>query len=255
MPLKLGCNPRKPGVEAPLKLMNRFFLPLSEPPLKVYREYKIPADAWGMFGNDTIGDCTCAAIAHMLMVVTAHTGKIVIPTEQDVIRCYSAVSGYDPSQTQDDGTNPTDNGADLPTVLDYWRDVGLAGHKILTWGDIDPKSKLHQQQAIYVFGATDDAVELPASAMDAFNRGTSWTNITDQNIEGGHSIPRFGYGAEGATCVTWAKTQQGTWAWWLNYLTECCVVITQDWVNNATGLAPNMMNMDALNAALAAIKA
>jgi hypothetical protein len=202
-----------------------------------------------MFGNDTIGDCTCAAIAHMLMLVTAHTGTMVTPNPADVIALYSKASGYDPA------TGANDNGADLPTVLNLWMTDGLAGHKILAWGDIDPKSQLRQQQGIYVFGATDDAVELPSSAMDAFEAGQAWTNYTDQDIEGGHSIPRFGYGAEGATCVTWAKTQQGTWQWWLNYLSECCVVVTQDWVNNATGLAPNTMNMDALNAALEAIKA
>ena len=47
------------------------------PPAKVYWEYKVPVGAWQMFGNDTIGDCTCACIAHMLMLVTPAAPAIV----------------------------------------------------------------------------------------------------------------------------------------------------------------------------------
>jgi hypothetical protein len=251
--MKLGCLPRPAGVKAPL-LMAKYLKALPPAPEKVYREYKIPDDAWQMFGNDTLGDCTCAAIAHMLMLVTAHTGTLVVPELSDVIAFYSMVSGYDPSQVQPDGSNPTDVGSDLPTVLNAWRDTGLSGHKIIQWTDIDPANLDNQKYGIYIFGATDDAVQLPNSAMDQFSAGQPWDVLPDDGgIDGGHSIPRFGYGSDGFACITWAKDQKGGTAWWQKYLQESCVVITQDWLD-ADGLTPSGFAMDALLADLAALK-
>src|SRR6202142_4151114 len=69
---------------------------LPTPPLKLWREYRVPPSGWGMMGNDTIGDCTCAAIAHMVMLMTAHTGTMISPTLEDTLAVYSAVTGYYP---------------------------------------------------------------------------------------------------------------------------------------------------------------
>ena len=89
MPLKLGRLPRKFNRKT---LLFHDYLQLDFlTPKKVYWEYKIPDDAWQMFGNDTIGDCTCACIAHMLMLVTAHTGKMVVP---DLAGCHWGVFGH-----------------------------------------------------------------------------------------------------------------------------------------------------------------
>jgi hypothetical protein len=247
--MMLGCKKRPAGLKAPL-LMAKYLKDLPPAPEKVYREYKIPDDAWGMFGNDTIGDCTCAAIAHMLMLVTAHTGTLVVPAEADVIDFYSAVSGYNPV------TGANDNGSDLPTVLNRWRDVGLSGHQIDQWGDIDPANIENQKHGIHIFGGTDDAVNLPNSAMDQFQAGQPWDVVADDGgIDGGHSIPRFGYGSDGFACITWATDQKGGTAWWQQYLSESCVVITKDWINNADGLTPSGFPIDALIADLAALKA
>jgi len=240
-----------------LKLKKYLMRPnMPPPPAKLWREFKIPADAWQMFGNDTIGDCTCAAVAHMLMLVTAHTGTIVIPTLADVVGMYSAVTGYDPTQTQPDGSNPTDNGAAITDILNYWQTTGLAGHKILGWGQIDNTNINLNKLGMYIFAATDIGVQVPASAETQFAAGQAWTPVTpDGGIQGGHSVPNFGEGAQGESCVTWSKRQEMTWDWFTKYGDESYVVVTQDWVNNATGLAPNMLNMDALVADLAAIKA
>lgn len=241
--MRLGCNLRPKGLKAPLS-MSKYLDDLPPAPRKVYREYRIPEDAWGVFGNDTIGDCTCASIAHMLMLVTAHTGKLVVPEEKDVIEFYSAVSGYDPA------TGANDNGADLPTVLNRWRDVGLSGHKIEQWGDIDPLNIEAQKHGIHIFGAVDDAVYVTDAAMDQFENHESWSIVPTSPIDGGHSIPRFGYGSKGFSCVTWGRNQKGNTGWWLRYLMECCVVITKDWLNEASGLTPSGFDMDALVADL-----
>ena len=226
------------------------------PPSKLYREYKIPAGAWGMYANDTVGDCTCAAVAHMLMLVTAHTGNLVTPATADILVAYSAITGYDPTQTDVNGNNPTDNGAAITDVLAYWQNTGIAGHRILGWAQIDQTNLEAVEQAIYLFGAVDIGVNLPTSAMEQTNDGKAWDVVADDGgIEGGHSIPNFGYGAVGTNCVTWAMRQEMTWPWFSKYCDEAYAVITQDWINSATGLAPNSLNLSALQTDLNALKA
>lgn len=245
--MKFGCLPRK--FNRKTLLFHDYLLPAFTTPKKVYWEYRVPDDAWGMFGNDTIGDCTCACIAHMLMLSTSHTGKMVTPDPADVIAAYSAVSGYDPA------TGANDNGAAITDVLNYWQTTGLAGHKILGWAEIDAANDANVNSAIWAFGGVDCGFNVPQSAMDEFDNGLAWTVVPDSAIEGGHSVPIFGEGVLGKTCVTWAKRQQLLQSFFITYFDECYCVLTQDWIDNATGLAPNMMNMDALIAALAALKA
>ena len=245
--MKLGRLPRKFNKKT-LLFHDYVKDELAPPPAKVYWEYKIPDDAWQMFGNDTIGDCTCACIAHMLMLVTAHTGKIVTPELSDVIAAYSAVSGYDPIS----GRN--DNGAAITDVLDYWQTKGIAGHKILGWAEIDPTNRLHVNQAIYLFGGVDTGFNVPQSAMDQFNAGTDWYVGGDSTIVGGHSVPLFGEGSLGDTCITWAKRQQLTLSFFAQYFDEVYAVITQDWIDQASGLAPSGLDLDALTQDLAALK-
>src|SRR5580700_2315061 len=128
MSLKLGKLPPKFNRRT-LLLQN--YLPtgvLPSAPAKLWREYKVPPAGWGMLGNDKVGDCTCAAIAHMVMLMTAHTGTMVSPSLDETLAVYTAVTGYDPSQTQPDGSNPTDQGAAITDILAYWQNVGIAGH-------------------------------------------------------------------------------------------------------------------------------
>jgi hypothetical protein len=224
------------------------------PPAKVYWEYRVPANAWQFFGNDTIGDCTCACIAHMLMLITAHTGEMVTPTLADVIGVYSAVTGYDPSQVQPDGSNPTDQGAAITDILAYWQATGIAGHKILGWAKIDQTNKIAMRTAIYLFGGIDIGINVPQSAMDQTNAGQPWDVVPNSPIVGGHSVPNFGDGADGETCVTWAQLQQMSNEFLSTYCDEAYAVVTQDWVDQKSGLAPSHLDVAALIADLALLK-
>lgn len=223
-------------------------LPLA--PEKVYREYKVPPSLWGMLKNDTLGDCTCAAIAHMLMLVTAHTGTMVTPTEEDVVTAYAAVSGYNPQN----GSN--DNGAAITDVLEYWRTKGIAGHKIEGWAEVNHANIPAIKQAIYLFGGVDIGVQLPNAAMSQVNEGVAWDLVTnDGGIDGGHSIPNFGYGRDGTNCITWGKRQGMSWAWFAKYCDEAYAVITKDWINQASGKTVSGFDLETLVADLNALRA
>lgn len=215
------------------------------PPAKVFWEYKFDPSKIGMQANDRIGNCTCAAVAHYITLATAHTGKPVVPEVGDVIEMYSNITGYNPI------TGANDNGAAITDVLNYWQTKGLAGHKILAWAKLDYTNPLSLKRGIYIFGANDVGVQLPESAQEQFGRGENWEVIPNSPIEGGHCVLQSGFGAEGSNYQTWGKgDQKASNEWSALYLDEAYCVITSEWLNNATGLAPNQLNMDALVADL-----
>lgn len=247
-PYKLGKGPVKPHPKT--LQFEKYLTPdalagaLPDVPARVFREYKVPENGWGMYGNDTIGDCTCAAKAHIIMLMTAHTGKIFIPDPAEVIKMYSAISGYDPV------TGQNDNGCMMTDVLNYMQTTGLQGHKILGWAQVDHTSAIRLRQGVYVFGAVDTGFQVPQSAMDQFQAGQVWTPEQGSPIQGGHDVPYFGDGRNGYSCLTWAKNQKLTNGFETAYTDEAYVLLTKDWLNNADGLAPNMLNLDALTADL-----
>lgn len=248
MNYKLGKHAPKKSSKT-LLFSNYLTAKAPDPPNKVWREYKVSPTAWGMFMNDTIGDCTCAAIAHMLMLMTAHTGTMVVPTEQEVLTAYTAVSGYDPN------TGMNDNGAAIVDVLNYWHTTGIAGHKILGWAQIDNTNVYAVKQAIWLFGGVDLGVQLPNIALEQLSLNQPWGLVSnDEGNAGGHSIPNFGYGSQGTNCITWGRRQGMSWDWFKQYCDEAYIVITQDWIDQATNQTPSGFDLETLMKDLQALK-
>lgn len=220
---------------------------LPAPPAVAFWEYKIKSQNWRMFKNDVIGDCTCAAIAHMLMCWTSQFGETIEPTEEDVVRAYSALSGYNPK------TGENDNGACMTDVMEYWQTVGIAGHKIDGWVSVDPSNIEMVKLAIYLFGAVNPGIQMPYSAIEQFNDKKNWHVVhKDGGIAGGHSVPYFGYGREGTTGVTWGRRQPTSWEFWNKYVDEAYSVLSLDWLDKNQE-APNHLNLKALRADLKAL--
>jgi len=214
---------------------------LPRPTAKVYREYKTPPEAMQMFGNDTIGDCTCAGIANLIILMTVHTGAVVIPTLDDVIGTYSAVTGYVP------GDPSTDRGAAMTDVLAYMQSTGMSGHKILAWAKIDHTNQLYRELAVDLFGATYVGVNLPMSAQEQFGANQPWKVVPNDPIEGGHAIIHPGYGRLGGDYVSWARwDQKASSAWEAQYIEEEYVIITEDWINQVTQLTPGGVDLATL---------
>jgi len=222
--------------------------PMPYPARKVYREYKTPDVAKQMFGNDEIGDCTCAGIANLLILWTVHTSTIVIPTRDEVVSLYSAITGYDPSDPN------TDQGAAMTDVLAYMQKTGFLGHKILGWAQIDHTDPWHRQLSVDLFGATYVGVQLPQSAMDQFRAGKSFEVVPDSPVISGHALIHPGYGALGGDYVTWAKwDQKASSAWESAYIDEEYVLITEDWIDQATQRTPGGIDLATLQADLKAL--
>jgi hypothetical protein len=248
MKLKLGKLPPKFNRKT-LHLSKYMLATAPAAPPTAGWEHLIPATGWQMFDNDSIGDCTCACAAHMVMNWTSNTGTLVTPKVADVVKLYSEAGGYVP------GDPSTDNGAAITDVLEIWQKTGLGSDKIDGWAQIDFANIETVRQAIYLFGAVNVGVNLPNVAETQFENGQPWElEADDGGIAGGHCVPVFGYNeAIGGTAVTWGRTQPFSWAWWVKYVEEAYVTISMDWLKAST-VAPNHLDLAQLEADLKAIQ-
>ncbi len=126
--------------------------------------------AWGMMDNDQIGDCTCAAAGHLLMEWTANAGKkMFTPTDKQIVAAYSAITGYNPT------TGANDNGAVELDVLNYWRQSGIAGHKIGAYVALEPANHAHVMDSVYIFEGCYIGLRLPKSAQAQVQNHQPWS--------------------------------------------------------------------------------
>jgi hypothetical protein len=220
---------------------------LPKPPSLI--DYVTRVAAWPMYGNDRWGDCVWAMIAHSIEAATAYgQSQTVQVSEVDVLAAYSAVTGFD-SSAGEPGSNPTDQGTVIQDALNYWRRIGVAGHKILAFAQVDHTDPDEVDTALWMFGHLQVGIAFPASAMDQFNRGGSWDVVDDDGgNEGGHAIglglarrtpaqtalPRrpvlIGRNDRGNyEVLTWGKVQEMTPAFFAKYVEECWAVMTPEW--------------------------
>jgi hypothetical protein len=199
-----------------------------------------------MFLNDTYGDCVIADAYHYLGGITSGAGKPFIATDKQVTTDYSNACGYVPG-------NPfSDQGCDIPTVLDYYQSTGFAdGSKLLGSVDIDATNQLAVQQAIWITGGVCFGVGLPDAWLNPTPQqsGFVWDVAGSADQGNGHCFEGFGYNAQGVLIATWGMWGIVTWAAVAKYASsgqggELHARVNTEMINPATGLAPNGLNMN-----------
>lgn len=211
--------------------------------------YPVAADwttgvsSWPMYGNDSLGDCTCAAAGHMIQAWTAAVGRELTPEEAQVIGAYWATGSEDTGRYELD-------------VLNYWRKTGIGDDKIAAFVAIDPKNLDHVRFAIATFGGVYVGVALPLTAQGQ----PEWTVVGDGQSGGsapggwgGHAIPYVAYdtaddgkGQGGSLkCVTWGAPLKMSDAFHLAYCDEAYAIVTTDWLAE-NGESPAGLNLQAL---------
>jgi len=212
--LKLGKSAAR--YDSRTLLLASYMTPaLPAPPASFNLAAKVGA-AWGMMENDQLGDCTCAAAGHLLMEWTANAGKkMFTPTNQQIVAAYSAITGYNPT------TGANDNGAVEIDVLNYWRQSGIAGHKIGAYAATEPANHTHIMDAVYMFEGCYIGLQLPMSAQAQTEHHQPWsvppagpTGNGKPGSWGGHAVPVVAYDARGVTVVTWGSLQVMTRSFW-----------------------------------------
>jgi hypothetical protein len=215
------------------------------PPVRAW-ERPIP---WGMLGNDTIGDCTIAAMLHLIMgwQAVANAGAPLTFADADAIALYSVITGYNPADPS------TDNGAACTDVLNYWKATGAQGHKIAGYTALDVSNTEMVQAAVFLFGGVYIGLDVPAYIMNA-PEGGSWSQQPgdDTTIEGGHCVYLTGYGRQGFTLVSWGTTYTANWDFWTSYVDEAYALVSTDWIKRS-GVAPSGLDLAALTADLAEV--
>jgi hypothetical protein len=210
------------------------------PPPSVDYYSKVPASSWGMDGNDRVGDCTCAEVDHTTKARQVVAGNTEVrSSDAEVLAAYSAVTGYDPNQTDSSGNNPTDQGAEMQAVRDYWRKHGISlggkPDKLTLFAQVDHRDLMLIRWCIWRFGAVALGINFPASAMDQFNAGKPWSVVSGSPIDGGHAISAIGYDARYVYVVTWGQVQKMDWAFFTAYVEEAWTDLSADWVNASSG--------------------
>jgi hypothetical protein len=227
--LKLGKSPARHDPRT-LLLASYTTHELPVPPAKFDLTGKVKS--WGMMENDQIGDCTCAAAGHLLMEWTANAGKkMFTPTDKQIVAAYSAITGYNPK------TGANDNGAVEIDVLNFWRQSGIAGHKIGAYVALEPSNHHHVMDSVYIFEGCYIGVQLPISAQAQVQNHQPWsvppggpTGDGKPGSWGGHAVPVVAFDSRGVTVVTWGALQMMTWSFWETYCEEAYAILSNDYV-------------------------
>jgi len=195
-----------------------------------------PTKLFPMDGNDTLGDCTIAALAHADTVYHGMLGKVEIMAQPAVVKLYMHLTGG-----VDSGLNELD-------VLNYWRQNPVSGDKIITYASLNPKNHTDVQQAIYLFGGVYLGFQVQQNCIQEFDAHQPWTPGPLTND--GHAVYAVAYDQNGVTVLTWGNTQQGTWAWWDECVDEAYAILPPE--AEKAGFAPGF-NFAQLQADLAAV--
>jgi hypothetical protein len=215
---------------------------LALPSVPASADWSQKVASWPMYGNDTLGDCTCAAVAHMEEAWSANSGSPEVPPEQAVLDLYWK-------------TGKADTGRYCLDVLNDWQSNGFGGEAILAFVQIDPKRREHVELACWMFGGAYLGVQLPRSAQ---TQKDEWTLTSGPDAQpgswGGHCVNLVDYLQAGPTCVTWGRLMPMSWEFFDAYCDEAYAVISPDWLD-AHGQAPSGFDLAQLESDLQAIKA
>ncbi len=215
-------------------------LNLAAPVAPPISDWMTKVTQWPMYDNDRYGCCVWATIGHQIQALSAYgLGTIITVTDDDVIKGYEDVTGFDPKKPS------TDQGTVVQDALGYWRKTGIAGHKILAFAQVNHRNRAECEAAANVFGNLHVGINFPNSAMDQFNRGMTWDVVyNDGGIDGGHAIMIGAYNHANKLWdpVTWARRIHMTQAFWDRYVDEAWVVVAPEWLD-ATGHSPEGVDL------------
>lgn len=222
-------------------------------------DYFSPVKQWGMMDNDTLGDCTCAAAGHMVeQWTTLADGYVetIIP-DSSALTMYKQACGYVP------GDPSTDQGGDMRTVLNYFRQTGLkdvAGntHKIFAYISVNPLNLQEVKEAIYLFGNVYCGVGLPNTVQNEENPGNCWSVAPDYKTNpdaavgslGGHCIPLVGYSDKAFPLSSWGSIYYMTPNFLQMYCDELYAVLSMDWIEAGSKLSPSLFDFAQLQSDL-----
>ena len=221
---------------------------LPPPPPSVDYTTTLPRNL-GMMLNDTLGDCTCAAVYHAIQVWSANAlQKIDTEGDSDVEKLYIQACGYNPRIP---GEGPGGNEQHVLTyLLQKGAPTGPKGktrHKITAFVEVDPRNTDDVKRAINDCGVAYIGFNVPAYLMPANAPPPDIWDVQAGNdsIVGGHAVVLAGYDANGARVISWGQYYTMTWAFFAKYVDETYAIADPDWIE-ATGKTPGGLTLSEL---------
>lgn len=196
---------------------------------------------WRMYGNDVYGCCTFAGIVRIMQNNAKRRGQPFVVDDADVVNAYL------------DLTNGEDVGAMPINALNYMRNVGIKGHKVLAFARVDDHDVNERQSAMKTFGSLYVAAALPAKLDEDHDLRMELTpkEKRTKNDEpaslGRHAYASFGYQNGEEFTVMWNQENIEEMDW-INYYRE------ENWAFIDNGEIDQAL-LDAMQAQLSAIKA
>lgn len=196
-----------------------------------------------MFMNDQLGCCVIAAAFHSLGIATGNAPPVIIPPDADVVKDYSAISGYVP------GDESTDVGCNEVTAFKFFQTTGLPdGSKLVGWFGLDATNQTTIKQALYLCECLFLTLELPdAWVNNPPKPGFVWKPSGPGNPNLGHAIMAYGWSKLGLLVSTWGMTGIMTWPAVAQYCSAknggmIYGFVLKDIINRANGRAPDGLN-------------
>jgi len=196
-------------------------------PPSVYWFKKLPTN-WGKMKNDVLNDCTCATAGHQIMNWTANANLLKTVPDEEIIKTYTAVSGYDPQ------TGAKDQGAFLVEVLKYWRKNEIGGGMIDGFVVLERKNIREVMESVYMFGGCSIGLQLPATVLNK----SSWVvpsmgpaGVGVPNASLSHAVPVVGYDTRFFYVVSWGGIIPMTYEFYRTYSDEAYAAVSKDWLN------------------------
>ncbi|MGH7082503.1 MAG: hypothetical protein ACREFV_08555 [Acetobacteraceae bacterium] len=233
--MRLG---KKPATAPRAKSLRHYLrLASNQVPPRVPASMDRSADvaAWPMLDNDTIGDCTIAAVGHAAQLWTAAAGDLRVMTNAEALIGYEAF-GYVR------GDESTDQGANAQDVLMRWTSPGFecgGAHDVLAgFCALDTTGGYDVMAGIAWLGVVYAGIALPLGVQgaDTWDTGPLATPAEGPwapGSWGGHAVPIIGYDPNGLTVVTWGKTLRMTWPFWRAYADEAYGLLSRDFSSAA----------------------
>jgi hypothetical protein len=253
--LARAFDPRVPHLSALLAGQT-----LPPPPASIDYTKGMPANL-GMMLNNTLGDCTCAAVYHAIQVWSFNASNgAAMDTEpdSDVEKLYELACGYKPSQG---GEGPGGNEQKvLKYLLQRGAPCGTAGktcNKIAAFVEVDPRITDDVKRTIFDCGVAYIGFNVPAYIMPANQPPPAvWDYKPSQansQIVGGHAVVLAGYNAEGARLISWGQYYTMTWAFFAKWVDEVYAIADQVWIN-AKGTTVGGLSLQQLEQQMQALK-
>ena len=232
---------------------------LPPPPAQADYTKGMPANL-GMMMNDTLGDCTCAAVYHALQVwsFNATKGKSIdTEPDPDVEKLYILACGYNPRVG---GEGPGGNEQHvLKYLLTKGAPTGPKGqtmHKIAAFVEVDPRNTDDVKRTIYDCGVAYIGFNVPQYIVPTNGQPPAVWDVhnTDTNIVGGHAVVLAGYTASGARVISWGQYYTMTWAFFAKYVDEVYAIADTTWIDSG-GKTPGGLSLAELEQQMHALTA